>query len=462
MRHGLVLVFVAAALMIAAPLLASAPPSTAPPTAADDSPPEDSQDRPTAQQYQPQSQDPPSVLGNFIKRWVVHGYFTQAYAELLDIESEDPFFSNFIQSNIYGATQDGTVDYHTAALQLQYNSPRGKNAIVLQLEDERLGNDEVTKEVRGFELGWAFYRRRLTDNVHIQFGRLPQPRGIYNEIRDVGTLLPFYRAPATFYRESESSADNVDGVGLSYRLRASKPWSYELDAFFGEWELHTAFTSSQGDPRIVTADARGGGVRIWVITPLEGVRFGGGILDAEATGGPELPGGNRLRLDEWILSFDANLIPFTANEFPSFLVQAEYREKGPVGPRYVGEFGGNLVSLEKSWYVLAGIQFNRKFAIYGQQDRLDELGGTLPSPPGIPPAVISVPRTHRHPRLSDIGLSLSYRLLQNFVLRAEYHETTSWYPKFIHIVPTPNGLVAQHEHGNGKRPYAILSASFSF
>lgn len=51
------------------------------------------------------------------------------------------------------------------------------------------------------KLDWAFYERKLGQDTSIRVGRIPQPMGLLNETRYVGTLLPFYRAPYNFYQE---------------------------------------------------------------------------------------------------------------------------------------------------------------------------------------------------------------------------------------------------------------------
>ena len=58
---------------------------------------------------------------------------------------------------------------------------------------------------------WAFYHHRF-DNASIRVGRIPAPFGFLAETREVGTLLPFYQAPAGYYLEA---IRNLDGLTLT-------------------------------------------------------------------------------------------------------------------------------------------------------------------------------------------------------------------------------------------------------
>ena len=124
------------------------------------------------------------------------------------------------------------------------------------------------------ELDWAFYERRLADNTSIKVGRVQIPLGIFNEIRDVGTILPFYRPPFVMYREGTFTSETVDGVVLSHTFAAESDWSLDFDVYGGEWELvETDFQVETAEPFIARAEDAWG-VQLWLNTPLSGLRFG--------------------------------------------------------------------------------------------------------------------------------------------------------------------------------------------
>ena len=57
-------------------------------------------------------------------------------------------------------------------------------------------------------LDWAFYHHRF-DLASVRVGRIPAPFGFLSETREVGNLLPFYRAPTSYYLESLRSIDGA-------------------------------------------------------------------------------------------------------------------------------------------------------------------------------------------------------------------------------------------------------------
>ena len=106
----------------------------------------------------------------------IHAFLTQGFGK------SDGF-------TIFGIPEEGTTDLRTLALQFRYDlSPQ--DVFVLQLNHERTGLDPVSEKRPDVALDWAFYERRLGSGRSIKVGRIPVPFGVYNEIRDVGTVLP--------------------------------------------------------------------------------------------------------------------------------------------------------------------------------------------------------------------------------------------------------------------------------
>src|SRR3954452_18355667 len=107
----------------------------------------------------------------------IHGYLTQGLA-----------VSHGAQ--FYGMTDQVSTDFRYAALQFRYD--RKKDGFLLQVNNRRLGSSPITDYESAVNLNWAFYERRANDGTSFRFGRIPVPRGIYNEERSIGVVLPFY------------------------------------------------------------------------------------------------------------------------------------------------------------------------------------------------------------------------------------------------------------------------------
>jgi hypothetical protein len=268
-----------------------------------------------------------------VDRLSIHGYMTQGYA-ISD------------GGTIYGIPEDGTADYGNAALQFRY-ALSSADYVTLQLSHRRLAQSSlVSPDEDAIEVDWAFYGRRFGD-FEVKLGRVAIPAGIYNEIRDVGVLLPFYRAPFNFYLEGANTSETVDGVVASYLIGADSPWGAEISAFGGEWDMTDRSATPPPAPVYVaeTGRATGGlGAGLWVNTPIEGVRFGGGASRYRA---PEVVGGDNWK--EWHWSIDVSL--------PMVTAQAEMR-------RLLFETGGNHLA----YYGYLGVRPIPELTLHGMVD----------------------------------------------------------------------------------------------
>ncbi|HEV8578296.1 MAG TPA: hypothetical protein VGX68_04380 [Thermoanaerobaculia bacterium] len=190
-----------------------------------------------------------------------HGYLTQAYAQ-----SDGHQF--------LGISEDGTADYRTAALQVRADISRD-DAFVVQFSHERFGDSRIEEIKDDVELDWIFYERRFGDSA-VKVGRVQIPFGIYNEVRDVGTLLPFYRPSHNFYGEAAFSSETVDGIVLSHSFSLGKSWGLEADAHYGNWEFTTKnFVNGTYAVRDVDDSI---GAELWLETPVSGLRIGAGAM----------------------------------------------------------------------------------------------------------------------------------------------------------------------------------------
>ncbi len=185
-----------------------------------------------------------------------HGYLTQAYAK-----SDN--------GQILGIPEKGTADYRKAALQLRADLT-SNDTFALQFAHERFGESVIQSFHSDVELDWLFYEHRWDDSS-VKIGKVLIPFGIYNEVRDVGTLLPFYRPSANFYGEGAFTSETVDGIVLSHRFALGGPWQLASDVHYGNWEYinrSATFTKNKVRDSI--------GVELWLTTPIPGLRIGAG------------------------------------------------------------------------------------------------------------------------------------------------------------------------------------------
>jgi hypothetical protein len=193
-------------------------------------------------------------------RLAVHGYITQGYG------AADG-------ARFYGLRSQGSSDFRLAALQVRYD--RERDGLLIQLNNRRLGESRIPEFESSVNVNWAFYERRTTSGATtLKVGRIPVPRGIYNELRNVGVVLPMYRAPIIFYDEGAYFSETIDGGVLQHGFRDGKAWSVDASLYAGGWSL-LAYDQSGDEFAIgrVRAD-NGFGMQLWLDTPVEGVRIG--------------------------------------------------------------------------------------------------------------------------------------------------------------------------------------------
>jgi len=187
----------------------------------------------------------------------VHGYLSQGYARS---------FAELDGWQIFGVPQEGTTDYGNAALQFRYGFTTN-DYVVLQLAHRRIGQSSLIFDEDDLTVDWAFYGRRF-GNAEVRVGRIAIPSGIYNEIRDAGILLPFFRAPFNFYLEGSFTSETVDGAVASYYLDTGGPWSAEVAAYGGAFDIDDR-TDDGSVWATQTVRATGAfGANLWVNTPV--------------------------------------------------------------------------------------------------------------------------------------------------------------------------------------------------
>ena len=325
----------------------------------------------------------------------MHGYLTQAYAR-----SDGHQF--------LGIPEEGTADYRTAALQIRADIG-ASDFFVVQLSHERLGESPVQDLKDDVEVDWLFYEHRF-EKSSVKVGRVQIPFGIYNEVKDVGTLLPFYRPSHNLYGEAAYSSETVDGIVLSRTFDLGGGWGLDTDLHYGNWQfierdLQGGYTANDVKDSL--------GVELWLDTPVSGLRVGAGAVQYEI---------DPATADEstWY-HYHVSL----SGEFERFAVHAELKNVDiEIGNVYLG-------------YVHLGFHLTDRITLNAQRDGFDfKLDGT--------------PRMHID---EDDALGVSFAWKPTVLLKAEHHwnEGNFW----LEDVPQFGAPVQ-------KTRYWILSLSTSF
>ena len=341
-----------------------------------------------------------------------------------------------------GIPDDGTFRYRTLALQLRYQL-RTESEIIVQLSHERNG-DSIVDDLRDeIEMDWAFLRHSWASGSTLRLGRFPVPFGIFNEIRDVGTLLPTYRPASAVYLEGTFTSETIDGLGFFSRLGADRDWQLTLDLYGGESQTLEAAPFDRTDLKEVRLKDYVG-LQAWLQTPLEGLRLGMAAQSKELSGGQvgvlREPGG-RTKVEDFLLSVDA--------DFDRFFARAEYRW---IRPEPNPNFFGAPVELSfDRWYAQLGWRIQERWTLVAQFETAIN---------GFESSVLT--RSIKGSGFEDLALVISHAFSHSLVLKAEFHHLDE--NRFA-FRPTfgPGGIRVEPSRVNlGSGSYGLLSLAVSF
>lgn len=371
----------------------------------------------------------------WIDKFQFHGFMTQAFA-VADYTDGGPTPNEVI----LGIDEDGTSDYRFLALQFRYEiSP--DDLLVVQLSSRSLGDSPISKIEDEIELDWAFYERKLADRSSIKVGRIQIPVGIFNEVRDVGTLLPFYRPAFTFYREGSFTSETVDGLLVHHVFFDESDWSLDTSAFFGEYELVEQAVFVPDDPPALATAENVRGIQLWLSTPVSGLRFGLGGQKRNVTEGQERifrPVGKGTPFDDTYAS-----IEYSGNRF---MFRGEIRRLDAVIDSPLFGFKSRAID-DINWFHV-GFYATDKIHLFAQREasRVTQESDAF---------VRDVKQDQRE----DIGIALNYRFSSNVVVKAEYHWVQE---EGLRFVPNGAGLLSPVSFSFDDGNYSILSLALSF
>jgi hypothetical protein len=319
-----------------------------------------------------------------LDRLSIHGFLSQAYA------ATDT-------GQLYGIPASGTSDYRTAALQFRYDVADATN-VTIQLAHERLGRSRLQESIPDVALDWAYVEHRFSDLLSVKAGRVQIPVGIYNEVRDVGTVLPLYAPPALIYREGIFGAEAVDGIVTGHRVGFGR-WSVDANLYYGGWDFLAIDRETRGRVR------DGLGAFAWLDTPLDGVRVGGGVqrytTTADVAGNP----GRTQRGYSLFASADVTRDRyFVRGEWSG----TRFTTRDSVRQTDAGRFDG--------FHLQAGVSPLRRVTLIGQFEAIDA-DYRLSSP---------FPIHLRKRAADDWAAGIRYAVRPDLVLKAEYHWNTGY------------------------------------
>jgi hypothetical protein len=329
-------------------------------------------------------------------KWSFFGYLTQAYA----MSDGNQFL---------GIPEAGTADYRALAVQMRYQGD--KNALVVQLSHERLGDSPLQQFKPEVALDWGFYQRNLGSRSSLRVGRVPIPLGIYNEIRDVGTLLPFFRPPIDVYGEVANASESMDGISLSHTLGDASGWGLEGDVYFGDWHFPQQTGAELGVARVHS----GAGGQIWLTTPIQGLRVGAAGQKYTTRGGARRTPNQKE--DQSVVSASVD------GDFNRFTVRSEYRRINVPNADFSG------------YYAQLGVRLTSHLGLHLQKEGAD---------------------LHRDGKSTldiddDDAAGLSYEFTPELVLKGEYHTNKGFRSEAPPAIRAPL-----------KTKYGILSLSVAF
>jgi hypothetical protein len=346
----------------------------------------------SGQETPPEPEDQPSRLA-------IHGFLSQAYAR-----------SDGHQ--VLGITHGGTTDYRQAAIQIRY-AITGEDVLVFQLNHERIGPSPIGSLESDVEFDWGFFEHRWGPNL-IRVGKVPLPVGIFNEIRDVGTLLPFYRPPGSIYGEGSFTSETVEG-GIFTRSFQWPGWNLDADVFYGGWD-NTQSLGVMATARIENAI----GLQAWLGTPVPGLRFGLGAQHFTNRGGAVVAA------DRKVAWRRVNLSAEWATD--RIIARTELQDNRFEANSYLGYYGQLILR----WTPHFDVNFQADFSRLGDRALLGRASINLDQ---------------------DLAVGLKYSFSANFAVKGELHSDRG----FLTEVPMPNFL------GKPLRTkIGILSLSASF
>jgi hypothetical protein len=351
----------------------------------------------------------------------VHGSFNVGYGKTDGL----PYF---------GMTKDGTSDYRAVALQFGYKID-DKDRIVTQFLHRNFGESPLKSVTPAIEPIWAFYEHKFDGGYTLKVGRNPLPRGLFNEVRFIGTLLPFYRVGNSVYGET---LEYIDGAVLGKSFDLGADWSLDSYVFAGGYDLKYQIPLASGTAVGRIRNENSLGTQLWLKTPIKGVKVGTFVQSYQSTPNATLPPEQRSpRTLTAMYSADAT--------FSKVFARAEYSTFDTKAPGYL-KF--------RSYYVQGGITPDEHWTFAAEfEDGFNDVSFS-PAP---------IPNIHL-PLNQDLFGGVTYKPSSQVAFKLEAHQVQGYaFDKAVASIIPPKAppLVATLAPKSNVY-YGLLSVAFSF
>lgn len=324
---------------------------------------------------------------------------------------------------ILGIPSYATFDYRTAMLQFRYKV-NDNDQFVVQLLNRRLGLSPLQAALPDVSMQWAFWQRRGTWGA-LKVGRAPMPRGLFNEIRFVGTVLPFFRPSFEIYGEGR---ETVDGAVFTRRFQLPHGYGFVFNAFGGSNEVRTQVVTATGNTIRAYRGNSLKGTQGWLTMPYGDTRVGVYFADYRIDTPPVW--GTR---KEVLYSAESRLVPRTTLRAEALRV-----------------YGTNSNQDRKSYSGEAVVNISEKFDLSSQYSLSNNrIFYTAPI------KNVDVVATR------DVAFGTTYRIGGGALVRFERHEVRGYaFDAAVPLVSTVAGkvLVAPQSYG----AYWLASFAVSF
>lgn len=145
---------------------------------------------------------------------------------------------------------------------------------------------DLPGEFQEATLDWGFAEYRVSDRLRIRVGKVKNPLGLFMEVKQIGTLRPFFTLPQSVYGPANFAADAYLGAGVTGEWQGREGWGAAWDAYAGALEIpsfepgNAVLVSPSppwdfaGNPSVaihddVARDVVGG--RVALLTPFDGL-----------------------------------------------------------------------------------------------------------------------------------------------------------------------------------------------
>ena len=201
----------------------------------------------------------------------------------------------------YGRTSNENV-YLLGTEEGSYESAQFGLTVTARPQDDLVVAGQIFLGANGeVSLDWGFAEWRLHDLLRIRVGKVKNPLGLFMEVKDIGTLRPFFTLPQSIYGPTGFAAEAYLGAGATGEWQGAAGWGVAYDAYVGALEVPSfepgdvavqlpPWSFDYAGEEALARDVVGG--RVGLLTPLEGVT----VRISGFTGKLERPGGEAERV----------------------------------------------------------------------------------------------------------------------------------------------------------------------